>query len=213
MIRSTQTWRHSERGAVAGLRLLGIGLVLLAVAAMGINLVNSDKKPATFAATTTASTTTSTTEPPTTTTTLPMETLKCDPEKFALVVPLADGLKVLPRPLMEKAEKSGKYALIVSPQLCDGIKIADENLTPLVFIGPFTTSYEACSFATDTPPPEGTTTTTTTTTTTSTTTTTQAPSKAGRTPATTAPITTPPPASPGWKVHNIRDLTGDPQTC
>jgi hypothetical protein len=214
MIRSTQTWRHSERGVVAGLRLLGIGVLLLAVAVLAINLVNSDKKSSTPTptTTTTASTTASTTEPPTTTTTLPMEQLKCDSDKFALVAtPASPG--ILPTDLRKTAEKFGKQALIVSRQLCDRGSEEDPEDPGLIFIGPFATSDVACDFKTWISSQQSPNTTTTTTTT-------QAPSKnslasgdSGESQSSSGQAATESPPSPEWTVHNIRDLRGDPQTC
>ncbi len=214
MSRSTQTWRHSERGAVAGLRLLGIGLVLLAVAAMGINLVNSDKKSSTPTPTTTKPPAT-TTKPPTTTTkpstttatsiTLPLETLKCDNQKYALVR-TPDSPGILPTDLRKTAETSGRQALIVSARLCDavGAKTTYGGPPELIFIGPFDSVPQACDFEkahssqsqTGSPP--------------------EISSGGG---VKTDPIAVPETGSaegltdPDWEVHNIRNLTGDPQSC
>jgi hypothetical protein len=234
---STQTRRHNERGAVAGLRLLGIGVLLLAVAAVAINQFNPDKKPATptTTTTTTASTTTSTTASTTTSTPRSMETLKCDSNKFALVAtPASPG--ILPTDLQEKVEKKGKQALIVSPQLCDTGREGREDPGSLIFIGPFATSDEACEFKTWISSQQSPKTTTTTTTTT-----TQAPSKdslasgdsgesqsssgqsstedplasgdSGESQSSSGQSSTESPPPPDWEVHNIRNLRDDSQSC
>jgi len=213
MIRSTQTWRHSERGAVAGLRLLGIGVLLLAVAAAAI-MFNDDQKSDSPAATTTTPVTKTTkprpkiTKPPaatTTSTTLPLETLKCDNQKYALVG-TPDSPGILPTDLRKTAEKFGKQALIVSPMLCD-VPRNDPAEPPegLLFVGPFNAVKTACEFideisqtqSSDSPkaanPESG--------------------SRDGGSASTSSSLPTQPPPSPEWTVRNIRNLTGDPQSC
>ena len=192
MIRSTQTWRHSERGAVAGLRLLGIGVLLLAVAVLAIYKFNPNKKPdspttTTTPSTTTTTTTTTTTEPPLLPDTLP---LRCDDAKYALVAPFNGQQTDVLSDLRKTAETSGKQALIVSPRLCDVADAKRTNVGPtkLIFIGPFGSVPEACDFEKKMTAPR--------------------PFWAWMTTTTTQP-----PAPLGWKVHNIRNLRDDPQSC
>ena len=206
MIRSTQTWRHSERGAVAGLRLLGIGVLLLAVAVLAIYKFNPNKKPdspttTTTPSTTTTTTTTTTTEPPLLPDTLP---LRCDDAKYALVAPFNGQQTDVLSDLRKTAETSGRQALIVSARLCDAVGANTTYTGPreLIFIGPFDDDGTACRFIDE-----------------------LSQTQSSDSPDAGSPETgsgdggsasgTPneDPSTPDWTVHNIRDLTGKPEDC
>jgi hypothetical protein len=198
-----QTWHHSERAAVAGVRLLGIGVLLLAVAVLAIYKFNPNKKPDSPTTTTTASTTTSTTEPPTTTTTLPLETLKCDNQKYALVGTPGSPV-ILPTDLRETAEKFGKQALIVSPQLCDAVGASTTYTGPreLIFIGPFDDVETACGFISAIAQSQS-----------SITSEAANPEPGSLDLGFLWPLPTQPPTAQDWTVHNIRDLTSEFEDC
>jgi|GEM_PF-3497162 len=209
MIRSTQTWGLSERGAVAGLRLLIIGIVLLSVAAIAIVKSNPDKKSDT-SRTTTSTTTTSTTTTPTTTekpvSITDLKLLKCDNTKFALVAdvppqPFGDAQQIDEPSYRKKAAAERMQLLIVNSQLCDSVKENKNSTeTNLFFIGPFEDIPTACAFKDSIE--QG-----------------SSPSSA-TSPATrsgnggpTSSVTSQPLTDPGWKVKNIRELTGNSESC
>ena len=217
-----QTWHHSERGAVAGLRLLGIGVVLLAVATVAIYKFNPDKEPATPTTTTTPAPETSTpetstpeTSPPETSPpeTSPPETqlltatlpLRCDNDKYALVAAPFNGQQTdVLSDLRKTAETSGRQALIVSARLCDAVGANTTYTGPreLIFIGPFDDDGTACRFIDE-----------------------LSQTQSSDSPDAGSPETgsgdggsasgTPneDPSTPDWTVHNIRDLTGKPEDC